>query len=127
MTQKEQLLKLFRDNGNMVTLGMILKTSLAAEYRARMSDLRRDGYDITCTINAKEPSENIYMLIEPQKHPLKLETVLDKQSYFEKDNVKPGLNWTQHSKPCSKCGSYYTINGKCNGKDKNNNPCNGRG
>lgn len=24
------------------------------------------------------------------------------------------LKWHQESKPCSVCGSYYTVDGKCN-------------
>lgn len=63
MTQKEQLLNLFRDNGNQLTLGMILKTSLAAEYRARMTDLRHNGFKIGLE-RGKTPSENLYTLTE---------------------------------------------------------------
>lgn len=66
MTQKQQLLEMFETNGNMLKLGQILQTNLAAEYRARISDLRREGYDITCTISPT-PSENIYMLINPNQ------------------------------------------------------------
>lgn len=46
LSQKEKLLKLFRDNGNMLSLGMILKTDLADEWRARLTELRQDGYNI---------------------------------------------------------------------------------
>lgn len=62
MTQKQQLLQLFADNGGAVTLGQILQTTLAAEYRARMSDLRRDGYVIDCKTGT-EPSKNEYRLV----------------------------------------------------------------
>ena len=64
MTQREQLLTLFRQNGNRLTLGQILNTTLAAEYRARMTDLRHEDYTITCT-KGKTPSQNLYQLIEP--------------------------------------------------------------
>lgn len=62
LSQKEQLLKLFADNGNILTLGQIMKTSLGAEYRARISELRNAGYEILCTVNKKNPSDNIYTL-----------------------------------------------------------------
>ena len=62
MTQKQQLLQLFADNGGKITLGQILQTTLAAEYRARMSDLRREGYGIDCKTGT-EPSKNEYRLV----------------------------------------------------------------
>ena len=98
MTQKQQLLQMFKDNGNMITLGQIMKTTLGAEYRARMSDLRKMGYEITCTINAKEPSENIYMLITNDKAPLKQVNDLSKDS----------------KEKCPICGSYFHRGNICN-------------
>lgn len=47
-----------------MTLGQILNTTLAAEYRARISELRKHGFVITCT-KAKTPSENTYVMFEP--------------------------------------------------------------
>jgi hypothetical protein len=64
-TQYEQLIALFRRNNNRVTLGQIMQTTLAAEYRARMSELRREGYLITCT-KGKTPSENLYHMVPPE-------------------------------------------------------------
>lgn len=65
MSQKTDLIKLFRANGGRLTLGQIMKTHLAAEYRARISDARRDGYVILCDDKDKpSPSENVYILIE---------------------------------------------------------------
>lgn len=69
MTQKEQLLYLFKDHGNQLTLSQILNTSLAAEYRARMTDLRHAGYKITFE-RGKTPSENLYTLIEQRPQPI---------------------------------------------------------
>lgn len=63
MTQREQLLKLFRDNGGRVTLGVIMQTTLAAEYRARMTELRREGYGVVLE-RGKKASENRYTLVE---------------------------------------------------------------
>jgi hypothetical protein len=65
MKQSEQLIDLFRRNGRVLTLGQILNTTLAAEYRARMSELRRQGYTITCE-KAKQASANIYRMVEPE-------------------------------------------------------------
>lgn len=63
MYQKEQLLTLFRENGGTLTLGQIMKTTLAAEYRARMTDLRKLGFFIACE-RGRTASENKYHLIE---------------------------------------------------------------
>jgi len=64
-TQKERLLTLFRDNGNMLSLGMIMKTDLADEWRARLTELRNDGYEIPSPVmDRKNPSNNLYTLIE---------------------------------------------------------------
>ena len=66
MSQQSDLLKLFHDNHNFLTLGEILRTPLAAEYRARMSELRKNfGYIITLE-RGPRPSENAYRLIEPE-------------------------------------------------------------
>ena len=65
MSQKSDLLKFFRANGNRLTLGQIMKTNLASEYRARITDLRNDGYVIVCDDkNKTTPSDDIYTLIE---------------------------------------------------------------
>lgn len=66
MTQRERLLSLFAENGNRLTLGQIMGTTLAAEYRARLSEMRRDGYRIEC-VKGKHPSENTYHLTEPMR------------------------------------------------------------
>ena len=63
MTQREQLLNLFQANGNRLTLGQILNTTLAAEYRARITELRHEGYIITLE-RGKTSSENVYRLFK---------------------------------------------------------------
>lgn len=65
MTQHEQLIELFRRNGYRVTLGQIMQTTLAAEYRARMTELRKDGFVILCT-KGKQASDNVYQMTEPE-------------------------------------------------------------
>lgn len=64
-TQKQHLIQLFRNNHNHLSLGQILNTTLAAEYRARMTDLRKEGFIIVCKKGFR-PSENLYTLIEPE-------------------------------------------------------------
>lgn len=64
VTQREQVIDLFQRHGYRLTLGQILQTTLAAEYRARFTELRREGYTITCT-KGKTASENLYTLEAP--------------------------------------------------------------
>jgi hypothetical protein len=61
MTQKEHLLEMFRIGGGRLTLRFLLQTSLAAEYRARMTDLRKEGHRITWT-RGRHPGDNLYTL-----------------------------------------------------------------
>lgn len=63
MTQKEALLDMFRKHNGWLTLSEILNTNLAAEYRARITDLRKEGYVIKYE-RGKRPSENVYTLFE---------------------------------------------------------------
>ena len=65
MTQHQQLIDLFRRNHNRVTLGEIMQTTLAAEYRARMTDLRKKGYRFVLQ-RGKTASANLYMMLEPE-------------------------------------------------------------
>ena len=62
VTQKEYLLHLFKLYNNKLTLREIMGTSLAAEYRARISEVRRAGFNIVCK-RGKAPSDNEYELI----------------------------------------------------------------
>ena len=66
LSQKNRLLKLFRDNGNIISLGEIMKTDLACEYRKWISILRKDPlYEIPePVLDRKNPSNNLYTLIE---------------------------------------------------------------
>lgn len=65
MTQHDQLIQFFERHGWQVTLGQILQTTLAAEYRARMTDLRKRGFTILCQ-KGKTPSENTYTMVAPE-------------------------------------------------------------
>ena len=103
-SQKARLLKLFRENNNMLTLGQIMDTDLGREHSARFSELKKMGYDITCTINKKKPSQNLYVLYEPQKQSSKTE----RPSPY-KDNTGYMVEL-----PCPKCGSFWRRSGECN-------------
>ena len=79
LTQKEHLLKLFRDNHRVMTLGEILRSPVGYEWRARATELRRQGYKIELIERHPEaPSANIYQLSEPIE--IKLES--DGQACF---------------------------------------------
>jgi hypothetical protein len=66
LTQKEAILELFALHGGKVTLGQILKTPLADEFRARFSEMRGQGYRIIYK-RGVVPSENTYTLESPQE------------------------------------------------------------
>jgi len=82
MTQKERLLELFRENNNELTLSQIMQTTLGCEYRARISELRKDGLNIVCTIHRKSPSGNLYTLI-PNEASRKLMGIKDTSGQME--------------------------------------------
>jgi len=85
MSQKQQLLDMFHANGNQLTLGMMMKTNLGDEWRARMTDLRKEGYDIPAPVlDRKNPSNNLYTLIETDSmKPLSLEKQRKIKEYTE--------------------------------------------
>ncbi len=67
MSQKDLILDCFRRHGNKVTLGELLEDgrySYAHKLTARLSDMRKEGYDIKCT-EGDVPSNNLYTLVEP--------------------------------------------------------------
>ena len=66
-TQHDKVLYLLRRAGKSgVTCSEFLQTSLAAAYRARMSELRAKGYVISCELH--EGGKSIYRLMsEPMK------------------------------------------------------------
>ena len=64
MSQVADLLDLFILHGHKLTLGQILQTKFAAEYRARMTDLRKRGFTIILQ-RGKRPSDNLYRICPP--------------------------------------------------------------
>lgn len=66
MSQKDDLIALFKRHDYRLTLSQILSTQLAAEYRARMTDLRKNGFMIICE-KGKRPSDNTYTMIAPEE------------------------------------------------------------
>lgn len=63
MSQREQLLSLFYMHHCRLTLADILNTTLAAEYRARITELRREGFIIAFE-RGKTAGENVYRLFK---------------------------------------------------------------
>lgn len=92
MSQKLQMLEMFRKNNNEITLGEIMKTTLGCEYRARMSDLRRDGVNIVFT-RGKAPSENLYTLI-PNEFSRKLQKEKVQEDGKEGFHSQLAFNWS---------------------------------
>ena len=75
MSQTEQLRRLFEANGGRITLGYIMQTYLAASYRQRMTDLKRElneeGKTIVCYPNRKDGHKSeTYWQIEDLPKPL---------------------------------------------------------
>lgn len=69
MNHKKQIVDAFERHGWTMTLGQLLEEgrySFAHKVTARLSDLRREGYIITCKEGAK-PTENIYKMERPIK------------------------------------------------------------
>lgn len=67
MTLKDQIIKAFENNHWQMQLGHILKFPWGYEARARFSELRKEGYVITCE-KAKKPSDNMYRMFPPNKN-----------------------------------------------------------
>ncbi len=65
MTYKDQIVKAFENNKWQMQLGHILKFPWGYEARARFTELRQEGYVITCE-KAKTPSDNMYRMIPPE-------------------------------------------------------------
>lgn len=66
MTQREAILALFREHGNRLTLTQLMQPPLGREHSARMAELRKEGYKITCHF-AGRAGENWYTLEEPMR------------------------------------------------------------
>ena len=65
--QAQDLVKLFSEHGYRLTLHQIMQTSFAAEYRARITEIRQEGYTVTCE-RGETPGENTYRMIPPDKN-----------------------------------------------------------
>lgn len=66
MTQKQALLEMFHNYGNKMTLGQILQSPVGYEWRARATELRREGYRIELE-RGEKPSMNTYHLLPPKR------------------------------------------------------------
>lgn len=67
MTQKEEILRIFREHKNQMTLGLMLCYPWGYEARARFSELRREGYTILCE-KGEKASSNVYTIVPPLKN-----------------------------------------------------------
>jgi hypothetical protein len=65
MSQLESYKQLVRDHGWNMTLGEILRTPYAAEYRKLNCLLRREGWSVVCVQNKVNPGQNGYGFVEP--------------------------------------------------------------
>lgn len=68
LTQHQKVLRLLRDHPEGITTNQLLASEfgLASEYRARISELRKQGYGITCDI--KRGGSSVWTLVrEPPK------------------------------------------------------------
>lgn len=67
MSQKTQLLNLFRSNNNLLSLGHILnEPEIGYEWRARATELRKEGHQIKLVRRGDTPTQNLYRLIEKE-------------------------------------------------------------
>lgn len=64
-TQKQRILYLFSENNNVLTLGQLLQYPFGYKATSRFSDLRKEGYVITCE-KGRTPSQNVYRLVAPE-------------------------------------------------------------
>lgn len=64
MSQADNLLDLFHQNQNKLTLGQILEAwrLVGSKYTNRISEIRDMGYDVECIQNFENPTENVYLL-----------------------------------------------------------------
>jgi len=108
-TQKQRILRLFAENGNILTLAQLMdkKHGLGSEYRARISELRKK-YEILCTENKEDPNNNLYTFYGELA-----EKTPDKSEFIEIKN-RHVYGIVQVKEPCSVCGSYYRRDGICN-------------
>lgn len=67
MKHSDRMIEWFKFHDNKATLGEILQSGepWAYEFRARATDLRHQGFVITCLRN-KMPSDNLYTVYEPE-------------------------------------------------------------
>jgi hypothetical protein len=64
MTRLESFKELVRSHGHLLTLGEILRTEHAAEYRKQITRLRHEGWSVVCVHDRTSPGRNSYGFIE---------------------------------------------------------------
>ena len=78
MTDTQSFYEYFREHNFTLTLGEIMKTEFACEYRKHFTLLRKApefiGKQIRVKLNKKNPSENLYFVEEEAPAPTIFET-----------------------------------------------------
>lgn len=67
MTQLDSFRQFVIDHGYHLTLGEMLRSPHAAEYRKEITFLRQEGWSVIVHLNRKSPSENYYTFLAPVK------------------------------------------------------------
>lgn len=91
-SQKQQIAEMAERNGYKLTLGQLLQPPLAAEYRRAISELRDDGWIITCEQNYEERNKNLYTFKRPET-PLE-DTFGDEGNKLREGAAIRGINTT---------------------------------
>jgi hypothetical protein len=73
MSQVNNLIHLFRGNGNRLTLDFLTTKEtqyvIGTKYTGRISEGRQIGYDIICHANREHPAQTVYELTNPDHEP----------------------------------------------------------
>ena len=110
-SQQQQCLDMFRANDYHVTTGMFLKTTLSAEYRKIISELRKLGFEIPAPrLNRSQPGLNLYTLIEGQAAPEK-KTPVTQVNDLSENSPDKCYNRLPNG---DICGSYFRRGKECN-------------
>lgn len=63
MNQREKLVEFFRNHGGRATLSQLLDAGFY-KLTARVSDMRKLGYKVTCLKDHSNPGRNLYTVVE---------------------------------------------------------------
>jgi len=69
VTETDHYYNFLKDHNFTVTLGEIMQTRFACEYRKHNTLLRGKGFDVKCERNSQDPSRNVYR-VTPKVEPV---------------------------------------------------------